>query len=356
MALTIDELIDNALVPYSSPPEVEKFISAMGRTEDMKFSPDYQWLAITGFLKDRIYLYSTNVISRNNVKLVEIQKCIIIRSDGIREPHGVSFMGNEHLIVGNRAGAINILRIPADAGCNTEINIDPVAAIKSNYKCRVKAPGSIAVLKLDNENFRVLVCNNYIHTITSHNVNLHDKKKARNEGVLIRKGLAIPDGICISPDRKWVAVSNHCTGTALLYGLDPDLNKKTEPCGVMEGIVCPHAIRFSENGDLLFVADSASPYMHIYKTDHGNWCSTQKPYKSIRMLNEHVFSLGRTNPEEGGLKGIDINYKENLLAVTTEHLPLAFYDLEGVLGMSSLQIDDEIKEKSLLRDQAIMGL
>jgi WD40 repeat protein len=353
MALTIDELIDNALVPYSSPPEVEKVISAMGRTEDMKFSPDYQWLAITSYSDNKIYLFSTSAMYSNNEKLIEIGKFLIIRSSCLHEPHGVSFFDNEHIIVASRAGLIDILKIPEDAARNAEINIDPIATIKSSYKCRIKNPGSIDYLKVDNENFRVLSCNTYIHTITSHNINLNKKRKVKNEGVLIRKDLAIPDGICISPDRKWVAVSNHSTGTVLLYGLDPDLNKKTEPCGVLEGIVCPHAIRFSKDGDMLFVADAGSPYMHIYKTADGDWCSTRKPYKSIRMLNEDVFSLGRYNAEEGGIKGIDINHNESILAVTCEHLQLAFYDLDDVLGMPSLQIDDEIKEKSLQRDHAM---
>ena len=68
------------------------------------------------------------------------------------------------------------------------------------------------------------------------------------------------------------------------------------------------------------------------------------------MLNDDVFSLGRTNAQEGGLKGIDTNTRDNILVVTTEHLLLAFYDLDDVMRMTSLQVDDEIKEKSLERD------
>ncbi len=355
MALSKDELIDTALISYSAAPEVEKLISGMGRTEDMKFSPDYRWLAILSYDDNVIYLYSTNIKYRNNAKIVDIQKYIIIRSKCLREPHGISFIENTHIIIANRAGVISILNLPADSENNTEVKIEPIATIKSNYKCRVKTPGSVASFKVDDGNFRVLACNTFIHTVTAHNVNVLRDIKVKNEGVLIREGLSIPDGICVSPDGNWVAVSNHSTGTVLLYRLEPELNKKTKPCGVLEGIVCPHAIRFSKDGHMLFVADAGSPYMHIYKTPHGDWRSTQKPYKSIRMLSEDVFSLGRYNAEEGGIKGIDIDCKNNILAVTCEHLPLAFYDLDDVLGMSSLQIDDEIKEKSLLRDHEIMG-
>ena len=316
----------------------------------MKFSPDCQWLGITGFTNNSIYLFSTNVSYTNNVKIVDIKKSIIVRSNCLHYPHGICFIDNNHIIVANREGLIDILKIQTEPKSNMEIKISPIATIKGGYRSRVKSPGSITCIKLENGSYRVLACNNYIHTITSHNVTFLKGVKVKNEGVLIRRGLSIPDGICVSPDRKWVAVSNHSTGTVLLYKVEPELNKKTKPSAMLNGSVCPHAIRFSEDGEMLLVADSASPYMHIYKRTSEDWCSVQKPYKSIRMLSEDVFLLGRYNTQDGGTKGIDINYADSMLAVTSEHLPLAFYDLDDVMEMASLQIDEEIKEKSLQRD------
>ena len=136
----------------------------------------------------------------------------------------------------------------------------------------------------------------------------------------------------------------------MIYKSDSGLNEKTKPCGVLHGIVCPHAIRFSKNGELLYVADSASPYMHIFKQQNGEWCSLQKPCKSVRMLDEAAFLSARYNPEEGGVKGIEINYADNILAVTCEQIPMAFYDLDRVVKLPPEQIVDDVSERFASRD------
>lgn len=345
--------MNDASVPYTATPEVESVIASMGRTEDMAFSPDYKWLVITGFKKNKLYFFSTNITQSNNRRSIDLQKFSIVRSKDIIEPHGIAFLDNEHILIANRAGVINIFKIPSALGNNAEMDLRPVARIKSDFRCRVKSPGSVAVVKTDFGNYRVLVANNYIHTITSHKVDLVHGIKVRNEGVLIRKELDIPDGLCVSRDRKWVAVSNHSTGTVLIYKLNLDLNRRTPPYGVLEGIVCPHAIRFSKDGNFLFVVDSASAYFHIYKATNGDWSATRKPYKTVRILTDDMFIDGRYNAQEGGIKGLDINFRDNILVVTSEHLPLAFYDVDEFMRMPAVQVDEEIAEKSRERDYEI---
>jgi WD40 repeat protein len=353
MTLPQDHLMNGALIPYVATPEVENVIASMGRTEDMAFSPDYKWLVITGFKKNTLYFFSTNITQNNNMRSIDIQKFSIIRSREILQPHGIAFLDNEHILIANRRGIVNIFKVPAELGNNAEIDLEPVARIKSDFRCRVKAPGSIAVVKTDFGSYRVLAANNYIHTVTSHKVDLVHGIKVRNEGVLIRKELDIPDGLCVSRDRKWVAISNHCTGTVLIYKLNLDLNRRTPPCGVLEGIVCPHAIRFSKDGDLLFVVDSASAYFHIYKSSNGDWSSARKPHKTVRIITDDMFIDGRYNAQEGGIKGLDINFRDNILVVTSEHLPLAFYDVDEFIRMPAVQVDEEIAEKSRERDYEI---
>ncbi len=354
MTISDAEPMESASIRYAAATEVESVISTMGRTEDVKFSPDYRWLAIAGFAKNRLYLYSTSVTCSDNTKVVNIERYVVIQSSCLLEPHGVSFLDNENIIVANREGLINILNIPEHIRNNSEISVIPIATIKSTRKVSVESPGSIHVLEIDNGIYRVLACNNYLHTVTSHKVNLLKRARTENEGVLIRRGLSIPDGICISPDREWVAVSSHATGTVLLYKSEPELNEETKPCGMLHGIVCPHAIRFSKDGELLFVADSASPYIHIFKGANGDWSSVKKPYKSVRMLDEDAFLSCRHNHHVGGVKGIDVNHADNMLATTCAQIQLAFYDLDVVMGLTPLQIDDEIREKSIQREYELI--
>jgi hypothetical protein len=355
MALETAAELDNALIPYTTTPEVQKVIDVMGRTEDMQFSPDRKWLAVAGFRNSKLYLYATNILTENNSKVIHLDNSMVLDSSSIREPHGLHYMDDRHLLIANRAGAIVILRIPDLTEDNAEYKIKPVATIRTSLKCRVKSPGSICSYRMEDGRYRVLACNNYIDTVTSHIVTLGEKVTVENEGVLIRKNLAIPDGICLSPDNQWLAVSNHSHGTVLMYRFDENLHKNSDPDGVLEGIVCPHAIRFSQDGKMVLVADSASAYMHLYHRRGDGWTETQKPEKTIRILEDDVFKAGRANAQEGGLKGTDIVHDENLLVVCCEHLGMAFFHLDEVLDMAHVEVDEEIRVKSLERDIEIMA-
>jgi hypothetical protein len=104
---------------------------------------------------------------------------------------------------------------------------------------------------------------------------------------------------------------------------------------------------------MLYSADSASPYLHVFYRSGDTWTSLPRPGKSIRILSPEVFHKGRFNDEEGGLKGIDILYRENILVATSEFHLLAFYDLDKLQQLPGLDIEDEIREKSQLRDTAM---
>jgi hypothetical protein len=48
-------------------------------------------------------------------------------------------------------------------------------------------------------------------------------------------------------------------------------------------------------------------------------------------MDDPLFLRGRHNPQEGGPKGLDIHKRLSVLAVTSEHQPLAFFDLAVML-------------------------
>ena len=343
------------------PERVKNVVSSMGRTEDAQFSPDGRFLAIAGFTLSEIHLFAIEVAGDSQSRTVNITACVTIHSNSLRRPHGIAFIDNEHMIVANREGRVHVFRIPANAMEHEFIHLQPIETLRSSLRGKVKSPGSIDCYDLGDGRFRVLACNNYIHTVTSHTGNMPQMapdgnckfKRISNDGVLIKKDLLVPDGICVSLDKKWLAISVHTSGNLQLYKLDQELNRRTQPACILEGTVCPHGIRFSWDGKILYSADAASPYLHLFYRRGDTWTSLPKPDKSIRIMSQIVFNQGRVNDEEGGLKGIDILHQENILAVTSEFQPLAFYELDRLQEIPGLDVEAEIREKSKLRDKAM---
>jgi hypothetical protein len=177
----------------------------------------------------------------------------------------------------------------------------------------------------------VLICNNDGHTVTRHLLDCDAGRAIRNSEILLHKYLNIPDGVSVSLDRRWIAVSNHNTHNVLLYENSPALNSDAEPDGILRGAYYPHGLRFSADGRHLFVADAGAPYLHIYAQDPDQWRGVRNPLATVRIMDEAVFKRGRHNPEEGGPKGLDIDACSNILVVTSECQPLAFFDVPVLL-------------------------
>ncbi len=62
-----------------------------------------------------------------------------------------------------------------------------------------------------------------------------------------------------------------------------------------------------------------------------DWRGTRDPVTSLRVLSDEAYLLGRTNPQEGGPKGLDIDGGMKVFAITCEQQPLAFFDLRATL-------------------------
>ena len=58
----------------------------------------------------------------------------------------------------------------------------------------------------------------------------------------------------------------------------------------------------------------------------------EHPFASIRIMDDALFARGQAGPAEGGPKGIDIDASQNVLAVASEHRPLARIVPLRVLG------------------------
>lgn len=341
-------------IPYETTPEIRQIISKIGRTEDLKFSPDYKRFAVTELFEKSVHIFSIETDRKSSPTGIFITGHSLVKSSKFNKPHGVTFLDNNHIVVCNRTGDVSILGIPPADDQTGVHHSGPFETLsgKGYFFAKVKSPGSVDSYPIADNCYRILVCNNYWHVITSHVVEIGNSIKIKNEGVLIEKSLKIPDGITVSPDRKWIAVSNHVNGVVLVYENNSDLSRKSPPVVSLKGPVCPHGLRFTPDGKRLVVADAASPYILIYEYGNGSWSEVQKSCKSIRVLKDDLFYRGRYGAKEGGLKGIDVDKSSSLLVTTHKDQVLAFYDLKKLIDMEDEADTEEIMDFVHQRDKS----
>lgn len=335
------------------PPELRPVIARIGRTEDICFSPDDSRLAIADFLSGRIFVFSLVFDRTVSPPRIALAGYFSIASPGRGYPHGVAFLGNDHFLVCYRQGGLVVFAVPK-AGSPSEQTVPPVAEITDKgLLAAVKSPGSAAVYEIAPGRFRILVCNSNWHVVTSHDVTIAGSVGVTNGSVLIEQDLRIPDGVAISPDRQWIAVSNHAGGSALVYRNGPGLRRTTPPAAVLGGNVCPHGIHFSPDGKHILVADAASQYLHVFDSRNGEWRSADEPTRSVRLIDDRTFYAGRYDARDGGLKGLDIDGHGTVLATTFKGGALNLYDFGALLARADAVDRDEMNDLELVRDISV---
>ncbi|HET7716663.1 MAG TPA: hypothetical protein VFK86_13650, partial [Bauldia sp.] len=250
----------------------------------------------------------------------------------LQEPHGLTFLDSDTLIVANRAGTLPLFRLPPQGSASGSITLHAEPTAGDTAFRDVVSPGSVAATPVGRDCYQVFVCNNFAHRVTRHRLKWARSPKIRKNKVLIAAGLSIPDGIAVSPSERWIAISNHTTGSVLIYRNNRALGPETLPVGRLEDAGYPHGVRFTRDGQFIFVADAGTPVVNVYLGIGGDWRGTRKPIHSIRVLTDEAYLRGHVNPEEGGPKGIDIDGGGRVLATTCEEQPLAFFDLRATLN------------------------
>ncbi|MFO7628134.1 MAG: hypothetical protein R6W06_01185, partial [Prochlorococcaceae cyanobacterium] len=212
------------------------------------------------------------------------------------------------------------------------IQLDPIQTIHCNMIDGLDSPGSIALRPLGDGLHEVFICNNYKHYVSQHILDESDTYRPKSSSMLLRQDLQVPDGITLSPDGCWIAVSNHDRSLIHIYKSTADLNRLTQPVTTLGGLRFPHGIRFTANSKALIAADAGSPYLHVYAACGGDWAGSLQPVESYQIMDDATFLRGQVNPEEGGPKGIDIEPRANVLVASCEEQPLAFFDLDQMLN------------------------
>ena len=318
-------------IQYTAQQSVTDAVGSLGRTEDVRFSPSNRRLAVASFSRNRIVVFDIDIASSSGATQVALTGGVELASSALQWPHGLDFIDDDTLIVTSRGSDVALFKLPPGEKIIQTHEVLPIARWPANGTTLLDAPGSVAVTRVKEDVGEVLICNNDGHTVSRHLVDRAADGALRKSEVLLNKYLNGPDGVSLSPDQRWIAVSNHTTHNVLLYENSPVLNSDTKPDGILRCIFYPHGLRFSADGHHLFVADAGAPYLHIYAQDPDQWRGVRHPVATVKIMDDAVFQRGRCNPENGGPKGLDIDACSNILVVTSEYQPLAFFDVPLLL-------------------------
>src|SRR5262249_34610723 len=130
-------------------------------------------------------------------------------SKQLNEPHGLDFLDEETIIVTNRSGDAIFLQLPSGGIVNNSFELAPLAVISSGSAGPVYSPASVSIFRMDRNLYEALICNNGSSNVTRHLVDLSAGCSVKSNEILLAKWLAVPDGVSISRDRHWLAISNH---------------------------------------------------------------------------------------------------------------------------------------------------
>jgi len=326
-------------VNFSPNEPVRAALASIGRTEDLRFSPDNRLLAIAGYGRRRCLILRIHIELTTNGPWVTADDFMELTSDGIGAVHGLDFIDNQTLVVANRDGVVALVQLPPGELGRRHCHVQPTRQVRGSLFCPVRTPGSVAARPQQNGRVDLLVCNNYAQRVTRHVLDARSGYRVGRNQVLLERGLIIPDGLAVSHDGRWIAVSSHGTNDVKMFSTSAPLGRKAEPAGILRNANYPHGLRFTLDGRHILVADAGGPVILVYDREAG-WDGARDPARSVAILDDETFVRGRVNPEEGGPKGIDIDRSNNVVAVTCREQPLAFFSLASVTGVQQQESSD----------------
>ena len=332
-------------IEYAAPQRVRHAIAAIGRTEDVSFSPSNRRLALAAFRRNQIVVFDIDVTAAPDGPRVVLGSGMVLESTALGKPHGVDFIDDDTIAVASRDTGVAVFKLPpgdADVSLHT---ITPTVIWPAGEGMHFGVPGSIRVSRADRDLCELLVCDNTRNCVTRHQFDANSA--IRTSDVFVHDYLEVPDGVAVSRDRRWVAVSNHEAHNVLMYEQGPSQRMSAKPDGVLRRVEFPHGMSFSADGRYLLVADAGGPYVHIYAQDAGEWRGVRSPLATARVMDESRYLKGRENPQEGGPKGLAIDGHDQVLVVTSEYLPLGFFSVSALVQFA---LAEQVTQESRARD------
>jgi sugar lactone lactonase YvrE len=304
------------------------------RTEDVRFSPSGRVLAVVA-TNGVVLLFAVDTSARP----IRIGRCTRLHSTSLASPHGVDFLSEHLIVVANRAGWLTAYRVPSIDDWRDDVNVEPLREIDSAWFGRkggtrnlegrnvLCGPGSVRVRESE-----IFVACNHLNTVTVHPYRLRSDEIEIGDGVIVaQSGLEIPDGIALSHDGRWLAVSNHND-----HGIEIVCLHDRARSGSLRdaGLRYPHGLCFDPSGRTLYVADAGERDLHAFVSRKGDWdhwspCSASKlPAVEMEAFRKTKDASGeeRFRKLEGGIKGVDVDRTGRVVATTCRHQTLRFFE------------------------------
>lgn len=331
-------------IPFEASPAVRSVLGQLGRTEDVRFSPDNRRLALAGFVRGVIGVFDIGLVDGPHGRQVVLTGGQLVRSPRLAFPHGLAFLDDDTIIVADRLNGVVVVRVPTPEAAGERLDVDVEVSTGFDLVC---VPGSLEVVHGAEGTIEVLVCNNSDEpprrfsaegipvdlsggTITRHQLAVvSGQPMVKSSKVLLRRWLEVPDGICVSPSGEWIAVSNHRHRIVMIFNRSTAA-ETANPDAILRGVSYAHGVRFSADSRRLFVADAGAPFVHVFDQPQAGWGGVLFPARTVRVMENSVFQRGPEDPQEGGPKGIDLGLDGQVLVATSEHMPLAFFDADAM--------------------------
>ncbi len=329
--MVVEAVQKSGALRIQATPVVRSVIAGLGRTEDLRFSPSGRRIAIAGYLRNQITVLSVELRSAVDGKTIVIDSGVVISSPALKKVHGLEFLDDDTIIAANRGGGVPVFRIP---DLNTDVadcEVQPVRELAADGVVGLDGPGSVVVSRFT-ESCDVLICNNFSNTVTRHRLDTTAGYRPICSQVLLQKWFDIPDGIGISHDHEWIAVSQAACGWVGVYPNSSSLNAQSDPSAILRQVNYPHGLTFSSCGRFLLVADAGAPYVQVFQRPDMGWYGVLHPVATWEVIGKSQFGQGHLFPDEGGPKGLDLHPESPILAVTCEFQTLAFIDVAENLG------------------------
>lgn len=317
---------------WTGPAEVIKAIAALGRTEDVSWSPNGQRLALAGILVDKLLILGVERRFENGQHCVYVSDALEVGSASLKRPHGVCWIGDGTVAVASREGDVSLFAIPPAERALAACRLEPLATIGKSDTELLTSPGNLCAGDLGNGLFELWVCNGFAHYVTHHVLDARAGWTHLDAQVLMQHGLELPDGVARSPSGDWIAVSNHDRHRVAVYRNDASLQPSGQPAAELLGLNYPHGLCFAAGGRILLVADAGTPHVAVFRCAEEGWLgAAAEPCALVQVLDDAVFRKGHHNPQEGGPKGMDVYEPWGMLVTTCAAQPLAFFDLGAIL-------------------------
>ena len=286
---------------------------SLGCAEGLAFSRCGNLLAIAHAVDQRVSVYERGGTavgySDRPVSVIEGP------GSGLDYPHDVDFSPDGRLlVVANRKGK-SLTFYARQPGGAARFGNQPLWTIRGRWS-RLRHPDGVKFVPP--EAAYVAAANLTENTVTFYRRRWLRRARYASWTCFVLAGpetrLMEPDGLAFSNDGDLLAVANHGSGTVTVYARGRRAPRYgptpvAELGGNPPGLRCPHSVAFSREGTHLAISNAGGRTVSVYRcgrgSDPGSSAWSESPVREIEACDPVAFSATNArNRREGGAKGV----------------------------------------------------